>query len=229
MIQLPQEPQPGDSLDASWGSRVVRYLRAITPRPSASILPSVGSGGTTFAARAQRRLRDPRHPFQILDASDSDGPKVTVHLDSWLMKSRRANDVVTITGLDSAFSVSVGDFIWIQIGVVAGDVTGSASIHHGSSPWGTYPDPYDTVGSSQGAAFRLIGYVQIYPGDGSEIAGLPSHFPDRLRILYTLDDEEAVMQIVQCLSTNLIVSQECEETDTVVGLADWSSVPGPSL
>jgi hypothetical protein len=53
-MQLPAEPSAGQPLTAQWCAQVVRYLRAITPRASADVMPSVGAGGATFSLRARR-------------------------------------------------------------------------------------------------------------------------------------------------------------------------------
>lgn len=176
------------------------------------------------------------HPFQIINTTTSvSGPQVKVALDSWLMKSREVDDKATITGLDASFTVEPGDLIWIEIGVTSGAMTGAATIEHGAE-WASYPKTYDVAGSGQASAYFLIGYVQAYPGTGSEVAGDPADFPDRDMIQYLDASVPAVMQIVQSLTTNLIVTEECEiytpeegdpTSETTLGMAPWSAVPAP--
>lgn len=57
MIDFPREPNPGESLDASWGSRVVRALRALFPMPGPGINVSTGPTGTTISAAASHVAR----------------------------------------------------------------------------------------------------------------------------------------------------------------------------
>ena len=52
MIDFPREPNPGEKLDASWGARVVRALRALFPMPGPGIDVSTGPTGTTISAAA---------------------------------------------------------------------------------------------------------------------------------------------------------------------------------
>lgn len=50
MIDFPREPNPGENLDASWGARVVRALRALFPMPGPGINVSTGPSGTTISS-----------------------------------------------------------------------------------------------------------------------------------------------------------------------------------
>ena len=50
MIDFPREPNPGENLDASWGARVVRALRALFPMPGHGINVSTGPSGTTISS-----------------------------------------------------------------------------------------------------------------------------------------------------------------------------------
>lgn len=49
MIDFPREPNPGEDLDASWGARVVRTLRALFPMPGPGVRTSTGPTGTTIS------------------------------------------------------------------------------------------------------------------------------------------------------------------------------------
>jgi hypothetical protein len=56
MIQLPPYPSADEPVSATWGRRLIDYIRAITPRQSATVRVSTLPGGTTFdASRAGGR------------------------------------------------------------------------------------------------------------------------------------------------------------------------------
>ena len=57
MIDLPREPNPGEDLDASWGIRVVRALRALLPSGGPGVHVSTGPTGTTISATAPAQDR----------------------------------------------------------------------------------------------------------------------------------------------------------------------------
>lgn len=57
MIDFPREPNPGENLDASWGARVVRALRALFPMPGPGINVDTGPTGTTISAAASHVAR----------------------------------------------------------------------------------------------------------------------------------------------------------------------------
>lgn len=56
-MQLPAKPVSGKAIPATWGSQIVDYLRAITPKSSATIAVSQGAGGTVFELRRQPAMR----------------------------------------------------------------------------------------------------------------------------------------------------------------------------
>ncbi|MGC3991670.1 MAG: hypothetical protein QM796_18665 [Chthoniobacteraceae bacterium] len=51
MITPPSDPARGDDI-LPWALKVNRYLRAITPRPGGSVLPTIRSTGTSYEATA---------------------------------------------------------------------------------------------------------------------------------------------------------------------------------
>lgn len=64
-MQLPSPLRPGDSLSA-WSSRVIDYLRSITPQSSTDLRINSGCGGTTFELNLPRGGggSEATHPFQ---------------------------------------------------------------------------------------------------------------------------------------------------------------------
>ena len=72
-------------------------------------------GGEHIAALATRSSgprraarRRSNKPFQLIDASDATGLKVTVNANSFLQQSLTPNDTFAITGLGTAMAVAVG-------------------------------------------------------------------------------------------------------------------------
>jgi hypothetical protein len=53
-MKIPEVPTSGQPVSADWGADVVRYLKALTARPSATVKPSMGPGGTTYRAAGSR-------------------------------------------------------------------------------------------------------------------------------------------------------------------------------
>lgn len=53
-MRLPDYPVPGEAVRASWGRMVVDCLRALTPKPSTDIVPTVDPGGSTFKLANRR-------------------------------------------------------------------------------------------------------------------------------------------------------------------------------
>ena len=80
------------------------------------------------------------HPYLVGDESTSTQTKVSVDGNSDLWKVLGTPQ--TIEGLGEAFSVSVGDLIWLSIGVASQtDINAdAASIEHGPA-WDEHPNP----------------------------------------------------------------------------------------
>lgn len=83
MPQLPIEPKTGRPIEASWGAAVVRYLRALTPRGSATVRANVTPGGTFFETTPGRgtggTAAPADHPFKVIDASAGEDVQVIIH------------------------------------------------------------------------------------------------------------------------------------------------------
>lgn len=72
-MQLPSTPKNWHDVPR-WAAAVNNLLRAIYPRPSPDILPTVGAGGTTFQSLVNPKKSSQILPdFSIYDASVSDG------------------------------------------------------------------------------------------------------------------------------------------------------------
>lgn len=83
MPQLPIEPKTGRPIEASWGAAVVRYLRALTPRGSATVRANVTPGGTFFETTPGRgtggNAAPADHPFKVIDATSEGVAQVRIY------------------------------------------------------------------------------------------------------------------------------------------------------
>jgi len=135
-------------------------------------------------------------PFQLLDASDSTGLKVSVNANSFLQKSLTANDTFAITGLGTALSVSPGTQIWLEIDFSIYVVT-AAAINTGSS-WSGFPNLFTYTGTAPNQTltktYLLIGYLVAATStlDGTVITGGPTSSP-------------VTAKIIQCVSQHLLL------------------------
>lgn len=69
-MQLPNEPTPGKPINASWGQRVVRYLKSLTLRSSADIRVNHGPNGITLAlVRSSGGSASNKHPLQPVQSA----------------------------------------------------------------------------------------------------------------------------------------------------------------
>jgi hypothetical protein len=144
------------------------------PRSDSVFRPSAGAGGNT--------------PFELLDASDATGLKVTVNVNSFLLNSLAPNDTQTITGLGSALAVQVGTQVWLEVDF-SGYAATAAAIHSGTSGWSGFPVPFAFSGSPPdsvlASAFLLIGYLAAATStlDGTVITGGPADAPVSAKII----------------------------------------------
>jgi hypothetical protein len=144
---------------------------------------------------------EPNKPFELIDASDTSGLKVTVNANSFLQKSLTPNDTFAITGLGTAFGVSVGTQVWLEIDF-SSNVPSAASVNSGTSGWSGFPAPFVYTGTSPSqvltTAFLLIGYIVATSStlDGTVITGGPSSAP-------------VSAKIVQCVTQDLLLRNGC--------------------
>lgn len=128
-------PRPGlipagtRQIPESWFRRLDAYLRAITLRNSGTTRVQIGPGGSTVETKDVRRgggsgSSEPQ-PFEVLPASDEDGPKVKVYRWSRMMGIQNA--AVEINWLDFAFDVEAGSIVWLKLSVT-GETIDSADI-----------------------------------------------------------------------------------------------------
>jgi hypothetical protein len=143
------------------------------PRSDSVVRPSSSGAAATT-----------NQPFQLLNLSDASGLKVKVNVTSFLQQSLTPNDLFSITGLDSAISVSPGTMIWLEIDFASdGATVTAASIGNGSDGWSGFPTPFTFTGSSPdqvlASTFLLIGYIAAASSalDGTAISGGSSDAP----------------------------------------------------
>lgn len=120
-MQLPREPRTGDQIDATFGAQIVRYLRAITPRPSGSVRLRTTAGGTTFEASLPARPGSVQSdfPFRVTDASTETTAQVLVQFG----QVRNITPTIATVALDDpavgALAV-VSGVIYLRVNLVDG-------------------------------------------------------------------------------------------------------------
>jgi len=140
-------------------------------------------------------------PFQLLDASDVTGLKVTVNANSFLQKSLTPTDTFAVTGLGAPISVQVGTQVWLEIDFTSNAPT-AAFIASGLGGWSGYPAPFVYGGTAPNqtltSAFLLIGYLVASTStlDGTVITGGPASAP-------------VTAKIIQCVSLDLLLRNGC--------------------
>jgi len=166
-------------------------------------------------------------PFEVTYSGPTTGEqpsaKLRVAMDSWLMRSLKASDKLTITGLGSDFSdLRVDQLIWLQVNWDANEVP-TATIDHGArSKWPTYDEPMQwdnptAENKRQIKAFKLLAYSQAVPS--------PNSFPDRLIVPNGVGGK---MQIVQVHTGHLRLCSMCHESDTIQWFVPGAGV-GPAV
>jgi hypothetical protein len=157
------------------------------PRSDSVFRPSAGGAPPTT-----------NRPFQLLDASDTTGLKVTVNPNSFLQNSVTPNDTFAITGLGTAIAVSAGTQVWLEIDFTS-NAASAAAISSGASGWSGFPAPFTYSGTSVlASAFVLIGYLAAANSslDGTVITGGPTDAP-------------VTAKIIQCVSQDLLLRSGC--------------------
>jgi hypothetical protein len=140
---------------------------------------------------------EPNRPFELMDASDTSGLKVTVNANSFLQQSLTPNDTFAITGLGAAISVEVGTQIWLEIDFSDYAVT-VAAIGSGTGGWSGFPAPFTYTGDPPDqvltTTFLLIGYVAAATAtlDGTVISGGTTDAP-------------VTAKVIQCVSQNVLL------------------------
>jgi hypothetical protein len=144
---------------------------------------------------------EPNKPFQILDASDVTGLKVTLNPNSFLQQSLTPNDTFAITGLGTTMAVSAGTRIWLEIDFSDYAVT-AAGIASGTSGWSGFPAPFVYTGDPPNqdltTAFLLIGYLAAAtsPLDGKVITGGPADAPVTAKIIQCVAQDVLLQNVV---------------------------------
>jgi hypothetical protein len=159
-----------------------------SPRSDSVFRPSASSG-----------TAEPNKPFEILDASDVEGLKVTVNANSFLQQSLTPNDTFAITGLGAVIAASVGLQIWLEIDFDPDDASvTAAAINSGSGGWSGFAAPFvysgDYPDQELTTSFLLIGYIAAAssPLDGTTISGGPP-------------DARVSAKIIQCVSADVLL------------------------
>lgn len=203
-----------------------RPLRSLTceidERPAGTIiLPQAQRGGSGGGSAST-------FPYQVRSAAPDSTrsmsqatPRMIVEIESWLMKEIPMDGKQTVTGLGAPFPVVPGTgstfFVWIEATIAAGAVTG-VEIKHGDAPWDEYPEPvkWDPSDSDpdkqQVKAYQLIAY--LVPEDADYAS----------RIAFAIGED--TVQIVQCVTTHLLLCEKCVDSFDILVFAPWHA-PGP--
>lgn len=168
MIDFPREPASRDSLDAAWGARVVRALRALFPIGGPGIDVATGPSGTTISAAASpdSPARNKPMPFDCKLGVAGEGASAATHLfchvpqsAGWICQGCNGAVQPGVTAL-AGQSLS-GD--WLDCGEIAA----------GDSAW-----LFFTVSASNhakyGHATPLYERPQAHVGIGSPSYSVPS-------------------------------------------------------
>lgn len=160
-----------------------------SPRSDSVFRPS--AGGTA----------EPNKPFEIFNASDTTGLKVTINANSFLQQSLTPNDTVAITGLATTMAVDVGTQIWLEIDFSDYAVT-SAEIGFGDGGWSGFPAPFVYTGTAPDqmltTTFLLIGYLAAATStlDGTVISGGPTDAPVTAKIIQCVSQDVLLQNVV---------------------------------
>ena len=140
-------------------------------------------------------------PFQIFDASDVSGLKVTINANSFLQQSLTPNDTVAVTGLGAPISVAVGTQIWLELDFTDYTVT-AAAIGSGDGGWSGFPAPFVYSGTAPDqeltTTFLLIGYLAAADStlDGTVITGGPPDAPVTAKIIQCVTQDVLLQNVV---------------------------------
>ena len=170
-------------------------------------------------------------PFQVINASTSNGSggvdiKVKVSLDSWLSRSVRPADKLTITGLGAPFEISLGYRIWLKVAWDPLNLSAppTATIVHGApgTLWPDYDDPalFDDLeeGNPKQLEWReLIAWTEALAADAAADPYLDS--------LVVGSGEEA-FRVIQRVTMHLVLCKRCFENNNV-WVTDPAFRPGP--
>lgn len=170
---LPSIPGPGSPLSASWARDIVNCLRSITLRPGKGYRLRHDPGGTTLVIDPFATTPAPTHPWQLIDASDTDGPKVRVVYGTangvapdGMISGDSPQYVLPIVG-SGIRVIELG----VSIDLAAGDGWGSNEIS--GLPWiaeVASPTPDD---EEDGTYYQVLGTVTVVDG---AISGVPINY-----------------------------------------------------
>ena len=160
----------------------------LTPRSDSVFRPSSGAP-------------ELNKPFELIDASDTSGLKVTVNANSFMQQSLTPNDTVAITGLGTAIAVDVGTQVWLELDFEELAVS-AASIGSGDGGWSGFPAPFVYKGDYPDqvltTAYALIGYIVAGTStlDGTVITGGPTYAPVSAKIIQCVSQDLLLQNVV---------------------------------
>lgn len=188
---------------------VMARIREVVPLPPVQVPPESSAspvaprdiGGRQWDSTTPG-VRE-RHPFQVYVAgmnSDNDVATLAVAWGTIINDALDVTDAVTITGLDTPFTVANNDKIWIEASITSptGVVT-TAEMRSGNpvdEGWTSFPDPH-----AAGKWFHLIAQIRDFQGrfEGGTR-------PDSGEIPFVPEEDYIIAQLT---NTNLVVAIDC--------------------
>lgn len=142
MIDFPREPASRESLDAAWGVRVVRALRALFPSGGPGVRVATGPGGTTISADpAAAPAARPPMPFDCRLGTVGTGESAETHLFCYVPD--RYSGLVTIAGASGPVEVppapadqnAISEDDWLDAGPISPGQKATLQILVTNSDW----------------------------------------------------------------------------------------------
>jgi hypothetical protein len=158
-MKLPDYPVPGGPIRAEWGRQVLDWIKAITPKPSVDVWPTIGPNGTTFRCISKTVRPSIAHlaayakPFDLDDLTENSFSVLRNNAQAgglWLagvmITTIAASGITFDTDRWESGTITAAKCVWLELDRQANAVT----IHMGAA----FPD---------GTATKYAEYMEIHP------------------------------------------------------------------
>lgn len=225
MPGLQEDPPKLEHVAPKWFKRYCADVRRwlINNRPvqgrNVSLSDAPGGGKLISVDIGSFSQTSPPHPFRVqhikFTTATPKKPIFKLNQDSFVVKGFRVDDNVVIADVDDEFELVAGDKLFLEATIPVDPALITITLKKGTT-WDGYPNPVefdDPVADNkmQEKAWCLLAYVQETPD--------PNVFPDRVTV--------AGLQLVQCVTTHLLLCRTCHEADTVFLFHPFHA-PGPA-